>query len=170
MEPPPKRLRYNGQGDTPQRFVHSPSSLSRDISPPPRRRAAQKNGPAVQKSPFQLIRAQGVPDRFNQDTVTLKDILGDPLIRECWNFNYMHDIDYILSAFDQDTRHLVKLHIVHGNWKREDPSRVMYEVSETVDLSEPPSCTHGDASDGHGLNGPRHNRRKQHSTTMSLCT
>lgn len=96
---------------------------------------AQRDGPVVQKSPFQLIRAEGVPARFNQDTVTLKDILGNPLIRECWNFNYMHDVDFIRNAFDTDTRHLVKLHIVHGNWKREDPARIMLEVSERVETS-----------------------------------
>lgn len=83
----------------------------------------------MHKSPFQLIRAEGVPERFNQDTLTLKDVLGDPLIRECWNFNFMHDIDFIRNAFDEDTRDLVKLHIVHGNWKREDPARIMIEVS-----------------------------------------
>lgn len=135
MEPLPKRLRYDGAGDAPLSSIDSPSSLSRDISPPRRRRTVQRDGPIVQKSPFQLIRAEGVPARFNQDTVALKDILGDPLIRECWNFNYMHDVDFIRSAFDADTRHLVKLHIVHGNWKREDPARIMLEVSGT---SKPP--------------------------------
>ncbi|SPN99614.1 related to TDP1 Tyr-DNA phosphodiesterase [Cephalotrichum gorgonifer] len=92
------------------------------------RRAAKQGGLVVVKSPFQLIQAQGLPDHLNQDTVTLKDILGDPLIRECWNFNFMHDIDFIRGAFDEDTRHLVKLHIVHGNWKREDPARVRLEA------------------------------------------
>ncbi|KAL2135750.1 hypothetical protein VTI74DRAFT_7120 [Chaetomium olivicolor] len=61
---------------------------------------------------------------MNQDVVTLKDILGDPLISECWEFNFLHDIDFLMSAFDQDIRHLVKVHVVHGFWKKEDPSRL----------------------------------------------
>lgn len=92
------------------------------------------------KSPFELIRAQGVPGHLNRDTVTLEDILGDPLIRECWNFNFMHDIEFLLGAFDQDTRHLVKLHIVHGSWKREDSLRIMIEVSGPVPISYPVLC------------------------------
>lgn len=147
MEPPSKRLRYDDAGDASRSSVDSPSSLSREISPPRRRRTAQRDGPVVHKSPFQLIRAEGVPARFNQDTVTLKDILGDPLIRECWNFNYMHDVDFIRNAFDDDTRHLVKLHIVHGNWKREDPARIMLEVSERVETSTFPVMLN------HALNG-----------------
>lgn len=153
MEPPAKRPRYDGAGDTPGSSVDSPSSLSREISPPRRRRTVPRNEPVVRKSPFQLIRAEGVPARFNQDTVTLKDILGDPLIRECWNFNYMHDVDFIRNAFDADTRHLVKLHIVHGNWKREDPVRIMLEVSDFTETSASPvMLSHAlDGMLGHGL-------------------
>lgn len=128
MEPPSKRVRYDGEGSA-SRSIDSPSSLNREISPPRRRRAIQRQGPLVVKSPFQLLRAQGLPHHLNQDTVTLQDILGDPLIRECWNFNFLHDIDFIRDAFDEDTRHLVKLHIVHGNWKREDAARMELEVS-----------------------------------------
>lgn len=34
--------------------------------------------------------------RENLDAVQLKDILGDPLIKECWNFNYLFDIDFVM--------------------------------------------------------------------------
>ncbi|KAL2158920.1 hypothetical protein VTH06DRAFT_2950 [Thermothelomyces fergusii] len=61
---------------------------------------------------------------MNKDAITLKEILGDPLIAECWEFNYLHDIDFLMAAFDPDVRHLVKVHVVHGFWKREDPSRL----------------------------------------------
>lgn len=59
----------------------------------------------------------------------MADILGDPLISECWEFNYLHDVDFLMSHFDEDTRHLVKVHIVHGFWKREDSNRLYLEVS-----------------------------------------
>ena len=65
---------------------------------------------------------------MNRDTVTLKDILGDPLIAECWEFNYIHDIDFLMGAFDQDVQHLVKVHVVHGFWKKEDPSKLRLQV------------------------------------------
>jgi hypothetical protein len=68
-------------------------------------------------------------EKDNKDAVTLKDILGDPLISECWEFNYLHDIPFLMDAFDEDVRHLVQIHIVHGFWKREDGSRLRLNVS-----------------------------------------
>ncbi|RDW91985.1 hypothetical protein BP5796_01379 [Coleophoma crateriformis] len=96
------------------------SSLHRPISPPPRR---APRGPKVVNSPFQLTSIRDLPPSMNVDTVSLKDILGDPLIAECWEFNYLHDVDFLMEAFDEDVRDLVKVHVVHGFWKREDQSR-----------------------------------------------
>lgn len=68
-----------------------------------------------------------MPQAANQDTVTLKDLLDDPLISECWNFNYLHDIPFLMSAFDADVRNLVKVHIIHGFWKKDDANRQQLE-------------------------------------------
>ncbi|KAK3319274.1 tyrosyl-DNA phosphodiesterase I [Apodospora peruviana] len=76
------------------------------------------------KSPFQLTKIRDLPAESNIDAVTLKDILGDPLIAECWEFNYLHNIDFLMGHFDSDVRHLVKVHLVHGFWKREDANRL----------------------------------------------
>ncbi|KAL1858899.1 hypothetical protein Daus18300_009768 [Diaporthe australafricana] len=76
-------------------------------------------------SPFQLTWIRDLPDAANTDAVTLRDILGDPLIAECWEFNYLHDVDFLISHFDEDIRHLVQIHVVHGFWKKEDTSRLM---------------------------------------------
>lgn len=84
------------------------------------------------KSPFQLTWVQDLPDAANNDAVTLRDILGDPLIAECWDFNYLHDVDFLISHFDEDTRHLVQVHVIHGFWKKEDTSRLMLQVSPLV--------------------------------------
>jgi tyrosyl-DNA phosphodiesterase-1 len=62
------------------------------------------------------------------DAVSLKDILGDPLIAECWEFNYLHNLDFLMDAFDEDVRNLVKVHVIHGFWKNEDPSRLHLKV------------------------------------------
>ncbi|KZL80068.1 tyrosyl-dna phosphodiesterase [Colletotrichum incanum] len=97
-----------------------PRSLSRAISPPKKR---NRQGERI-RSPFQLTRIRDLPEAANHDTVALKDILGDPLIAECWEFNFLHDIHFLMSHFDEDTRDIVKVHIVHGFWKREDPNRL----------------------------------------------
>lgn len=80
------------------------------------------------KSPWQLTWIQDLPEEDNRDAVSLRDLLGDPLIAECWEFNFLHDIHFLMDAFDSDTRHLVKVHVVHGFWKREDESRIAIEV------------------------------------------
>lgn len=100
-------------------------SLDSSISPPPLRRKQQGQPlpPIAMKSPFQLTRINDLPPASNADTVTLKGILGDPLISECWEFNYLHDLDFLMDAFDEDVRDIVKVHVIHGFWKREDASR-----------------------------------------------
>ncbi|KAK0637106.1 tyrosyl-DNA phosphodiesterase-domain-containing protein [Bombardia bombarda] len=80
------------------------------------------------KSPFQLTKARDLPSSLNRDAISLSDILNDPLISECWEFNYLHDINFLMAHFDPDVRHLVKVHIVHGFWKREDPQRLELEA------------------------------------------
>ncbi|KAK4237097.1 tyrosyl-DNA phosphodiesterase I [Achaetomium macrosporum] len=139
MGRPSKRPVVNGD-DEPGRKP-TPASLTHPISPPlkKRRLAAQTEDEQTEhektskdsvqqsrifQSPFRLTKIRDLPPEMNKDTVTLRDILGDPLISECWEFNYLHDIDFLMGAFDQDVRHLVKVHVVHGFWKREDPSRL----------------------------------------------
>ncbi|KAL2266966.1 hypothetical protein VTJ83DRAFT_4243 [Remersonia thermophila] len=118
----------------------TPASLSHPVSPPLKRRRLADPEPAPQQapvvegekpaaaarfpSPFKLTRIRDLPPALNRDCIALKDLLGDPLISECWQFNYLHDIDFLLAALDEDVRRLVKVHIVHGFWKREDPSRL----------------------------------------------
>ena len=132
-EPPSKRRRLSlGVGQESknqecQRLVHS--SLSRPISPPPLRRAKEAKVPKIIPSPFQLTWVRDLPEPSNIDAVSLRDILGDPLIAECWEFNYLHDLDFLMDAFDQDVRDLVKVHVIHGFWKSEDQSRLALKVS-----------------------------------------
>ncbi|KAH7313109.1 tyrosyl-DNA phosphodiesterase I [Rhexocercosporidium sp. MPI-PUGE-AT-0058] len=103
-----------------------PHSLTRSISPPPLRRSRNtgNESPRVMKSPFQLTWVRDLPESSNQDAVSLKDILGDPMISECWEFNYLHNLDFLMDAFDPDVRDLIKVHVVHGFWKNEDRGRL----------------------------------------------
>ncbi|KAJ4020645.1 hypothetical protein NW766_002134 [Fusarium irregulare] len=112
MDRPAKRQRTNEL-----------ESLQRSISPPKKR--ARK--PVAIPSPWQLTWIQDLPEDDNKDAVTLRDLLGDPLISECWEFNFLHDIPFLMNAFDPDTRHLVDVHLVHGFWKREDENRIDLE-------------------------------------------
>ncbi|KAH6692410.1 tyrosyl-DNA phosphodiesterase [Plectosphaerella plurivora] len=129
MEPSPKRRRLDAAFSAPDSSP-IPESLSRPISPPPKRtpkspqieaaETSETPSPDPLGSPFQLTHIRDLPDTMNQDAVTLHDLLGDPLIAECWVFNFLHDIPFVMSHFDDDTRHLVKVRVVHGFWKRED--------------------------------------------------
>lgn len=119
MDRPAKRQRTNELG------TDGLESLQRSISPPKKR--ARK--PVAMPSPWQLTWIQDLPESDNKDAVTLRDLLGDPLISECWEFNFLHDIPFLMNAFDPDTRHLVDVHLVHGFWKREDENRIELEVS-----------------------------------------
>lgn len=50
------------------------------------------------------------------------------MIRECWQFNYCIDVDYLMGQFDEDVRGLVQVKVVHGSWKREAPNRIRIDV------------------------------------------
>ncbi|KPM38883.1 hypothetical protein AK830_g7674 [Neonectria ditissima] len=114
MERPQKRQRVE------EHESEVPESLQKPISPPRKKRASS----SLISSPWQLTWIRDLPEELNRDAVTLKDLLGDPLISQCWEFNFLHDIHFLMDAFDPDTKHLVDVHVVHGFWKHEDSNRV----------------------------------------------
>ena len=79
----------------------------RSISPPPLKKSSLSNGALqsisdnevvrteCQPSPFRLTRVSDLPDNKNADTVTLTEIIGSPLVRECWFFDYLYDVDWV---------------------------------------------------------------------------
>lgn len=75
-------------------------------------------------SPFQLTKVTGLPSKDNIHTVNLHDILGDPLIKQAWIFNFCFDINWTMQHFDQDVRNLVDVKVVHGSWRKEDGNRL----------------------------------------------
>ncbi|KAL5047256.1 hypothetical protein BDW71DRAFT_196994 [Aspergillus fruticulosus] len=110
------------------------ASISANAVPSPHQHSEQKdtdttNPPQLIPSPIQLSHIRDFSDslRNNDDAVKLRDILGDPLIRECWQFNYCFDVDFLMSQFDEDVRSLVTVKVVHGSWKRESENRVRIE-------------------------------------------
>lgn len=139
--PPAKKRKLNDISTNPRRPL---TSLDAPISPPPRRNPLLKQNVSsrpsevmmtatvsstaedfkIIPSPFQLTSIQDLPPSLNSGAVTLKDLLGDPLIKECWNFNYLHDIEFLLSAFDPDVKDLINVKVVHGFWKKEDENTI----------------------------------------------
>ena len=161
LSPDPSRADGNRQITASTPLV----SLHRAITPPPRSRSRQSPGlntacpelkndqvltqgpgltevistksPRIVPSPVQLSHIEGFPPSkgSNVDTVRLRDILGDPMIRECWNFNYLFDVDFVMNQFDEDVRSLVQVKVVHGSWEREAANRIRVEVSSVSPLS-----------------------------------
>lgn len=125
-----KRQRLSSDDEPQNKQMQLPHSLTSTISPPPLRRKPKPDIHEVKviKSPFQLTWIRDLPESSNRDAVSLKDILGDPMISECWEFNYLHNLDFLMDAFDPDVRDLVKVHVVHGFWKNEDPGRLNLKV------------------------------------------
>ena len=75
-------------------------------------------------SPVQLSFVKDLPSSANLDTISLHEILGDPLIKECWLFNYCFNVDFMMKQFDGDVRHIVQVKIVHGSWRKEDYNKI----------------------------------------------
>ena len=49
-------------------------------------------------SPVQLNFVKELPSASNIDTISLGSVLGDPMIKECWLFNYLYDVDFLMQA------------------------------------------------------------------------
>ncbi|MCJ1400895.1 hypothetical protein MMC11_004106 [Xylographa trunciseda] len=135
---------------TPSANISASSSLTRPISPPVIRRSHKISidlteedalatsgsvAPDLSKentqayiqlipSPIHLTKVEGLSPALNADTVSLQDLVGNPLIRECWVFNYLFDVDFLMSKLDVDVRDQVQVKIVHGSWKKEDSNRL----------------------------------------------
>ncbi|KAI2466232.1 phospholipase D/nuclease [Annulohypoxylon bovei var. microspora] len=127
-EPPSKRRRLSDTDEdhTVKRPGELPTSLLHPISPPPPRKSVARERELI-SSPVRLTTIRDLPEESNVDAVSLHELLGDPLISECWEFNYLHDVDFLMNHFDEDTRALVRVHIVHGFWKKDDHNRLSLE-------------------------------------------
>ncbi|MCJ1393354.1 tyrosyl-DNA phosphodiesterase 1 [Xylographa bjoerkii] len=87
-------------------------------------------------SPIHLTKVEGLSPALNIDTISLQDLVGDPLIRECWVFNYLFDVEFLMSKLDEDVRSEVQVKIIHGSWKKEDSNRLGIEVLQPLPLHD----------------------------------
>jgi tyrosyl-DNA phosphodiesterase-1 len=107
ISPPPLRRQRTPRSPTPQPPLQTEAHVT-GSSPasPPADEHTQRRPTAAQEidrretkyvgSPFQLTRIRDLAPHQNKDTVGLRDILGDPMIKECWNFNYLFDLDFVM--------------------------------------------------------------------------
>lgn len=129
ITPPPRtRSRQSPAADVAGLEASKHRLESQNNGPSPA--SSNNSPPRVVPSPIQLTHIKDLPDQkgLNIDTVKLRDILGDPMIRECWQFNYLFDVDFLMSQFDQDVRSLVQVKVVHGSWEKEAPNRIRVDV------------------------------------------
>lgn len=134
-EPPRKKARASTPSPAPT------ASSTASTSSTPTETHGVSPGPTV-PSPFQLTTIRDVPAALNRDTVTLQSLICDPMVAELWEFNYMHDLDFLMRNLDPDTRHLVRIHVVHGSWKADSGLlmkvyRCLYLFSHAPILTSP---------------------------------
>ncbi len=111
ISPPPKRRLITAASVAADRLIDTLTPRSTNKNPAdetvrlsPKQssspREAKGSSPArvarTIPSPVQLNFIDQLPAASNVDTVSLGTILGDPLIRECWLFNYLFDLGFVM--------------------------------------------------------------------------
>ncbi len=51
---------------------------------------------SIVESPFKLTRIRDLPPNANVDTIGVRDILGDVMLKEVWLFDYLYDVDWVM--------------------------------------------------------------------------
>lgn len=96
----PARLISLGRSISPPKSNGNRDSIERATSPETtsaaRAEDSKSHASTTIPSPIQLTRIRDIDASKNVDTIGLDDILGDPLIRECWQFNYLFDVDFLM--------------------------------------------------------------------------
>jgi tyrosyl-DNA phosphodiesterase-1 len=80
------------------------------------------------RSPFRLTAISDLDPVCNADALTLDDLLGGPDLTEAWLFDYLFDLDFVMSAFSPAVRDTVSVKIVHGSWQADSSHRAALEA------------------------------------------
>ena len=107
ISPPPKRRAFDINGRPGVEEVGAlrvdnlaaSSTMSSDNSKNPSKSTKESTKPQSRTlfpSPVQLNFVEQLPASSNADCVSLGSILGDPMIKECWLFNYLFDMDFVM--------------------------------------------------------------------------
>ena len=108
ISPPPKRhassvsgsLTTVEKGDAESAFYAAATSTSSsDNADNPSKSTTEPTNPRYRtliRSPMQLNFVGELPASSNADCISLGGLLGDPMIKECWLFNYLFDVDFVM--------------------------------------------------------------------------
>ena len=107
ISPPPKRRRVviDLPEDSSEKPAESQYELQKErevphnFNPPiPIQANDQSSTPSLRviSSPVQLNFIEELAAPSNVDTISLGGILGNVMIRECWLFNYLFDLDFVM--------------------------------------------------------------------------
>lgn len=77
-----------------QTLASRPAGLT--TNQPPDNESSRREETRFLPSPIQLTKIEKLSAHQNVDAVSLSDLLGDPLIKECWNFNFLFDLDFVM--------------------------------------------------------------------------
>ena len=96
ISPPPKRKPFFPYGESEETVIDlTEDVVSGGVAKQPVALSVTTLAGTI-PSPIQLNHVQDLPAKGNVDTLRLSDVLGDPMIRECWLFNYLFDIDFVM--------------------------------------------------------------------------
>jgi tyrosyl-DNA phosphodiesterase-1 len=93
-EPPSFTPTWNFDSIPEQTLASRPVGLT--TNQPPDNESSRKEETRFLPSPIQLTKIEKLSAHQNVDAVSLSDLLGDPLIKECWNFNFLFDLDFVM--------------------------------------------------------------------------
>jgi len=96
ISPPPKRRALSSARDSGKdKNKTLPAAPKDELAKTAKYKAEDESSKTI-PSPIQLNFIQELPASSNVDTVSLANILGDPMIKECWLFNYLFDVDFVM--------------------------------------------------------------------------
>lgn len=123
------------------------SLIHRPISPPPRKRRKTGGSSGVRstttttplhsqiddihiiRSPIRLYTIKNLDASENVDTITLQEILyPQSTLDELWSINFMTDMPFLRQTIGREDETRIKIRIIHGYWREDDPSRKLMEA------------------------------------------
>ena len=106
ISPPPKRYASAVSGRAVGKEATGSGTVNHSVASPPcdrnyespklTKEATPTQSKILFASPVQLNFIEELPASSNVDCISLGSILGDPMIKECWLFNYLFDMDFVM--------------------------------------------------------------------------
>ena len=98
ISPPPKR-NASAKNDRFQiNLSMNTNAIKREVTSASEKGNVERPRPKVVPSSIQLNFIEELPAISNVNTISLGSILGDPMIKECWLFNYLFDMDFVMCG------------------------------------------------------------------------